>query len=140
MLLKLADTVLVLINTGQSNVKLLTSKIWKHQFQRKSHLLYCYSILQNGIKKQMTSEFFKKWGEFWLEWMSPTFLSRIHGWSIENLLLLSHFVSCWYFCCKNIVCNLNICDNYVLQWWVEIDDELSCLFTKRFRGFFLTYL
>ena len=23
-----------------------------------------------------------------------------------------------------------ICDNYVPQWWVELDDELSCLFTK----------
>ena len=27
------------------------------------------------------------------------------------------------------------CDNYVLQWWVEFYNELSWLFTKRFRAF-----
>ena len=27
--------------------------------------------------------------------------------------------------------NRNICDNHVLQWWVEWDDELSWLFAKR---------
>ena len=30
-----------------------------------------------------------------------------------------------------------LCDNYVPQWWVEFDDELSWLFTKRFRAFYL---
>ena len=29
------------------------------------------------------------------------------------------------------------CDNYVSQWWVEFDDELSWLFTYRFRAFYL---
>ena len=29
------------------------------------------------------------------------------------------------------------CDNYVPQWWVEFNDELSWLFTKRFRDFCL---
>ena len=24
-----------------------------------------------------------------------------------------------------------LCDNYVTQWWVELDDELSCLFPNR---------
>ena len=28
----------------------------------------------------------------------------------------------------------NNCDNYVPQWWVEFDDELSWLFTNRFRA------
>ena len=27
-----------------------------------------------------------------------------------------------------------LCDNYVPQWWVEFDDELSWLFTNRFRA------
>ena len=31
----------------------------------------------------------------------------------------------------------NKCDNYVPQWWVEFDDDLSWLFTKRFRVFYL---
>ena len=29
------------------------------------------------------------------------------------------------------------CDNYVLQWWVELDNELSWLFTKKIRAFCL---
>ena len=29
------------------------------------------------------------------------------------------------------------CDNYVPQWWVQFNDELSWLFTKRFRAFYL---
>ena len=29
------------------------------------------------------------------------------------------------------------CDNYVPQWWVEINDELSWLFIKRFKTFCL---
>ena len=28
-------------------------------------------------------------------------------------------------------------DNYLPQWWVELDDELSWLFTKIFRAFYL---
>ena len=30
-----------------------------------------------------------------------------------------------------------LCDNYLPQLWVEFDDELSWLFTKRFRAFYL---
>ena len=33
----------------------------------------------------------------------------------------------------------NHCDNYVPQWWVEFDDELSWLFTKRFKTFYPIY-
>ena len=29
------------------------------------------------------------------------------------------------------------CDNYVPQWWVELDHELSWLYTKRFTAFYL---
>ena len=29
------------------------------------------------------------------------------------------------------------CDNYVRQWWDDLDDELSWLFTKKFRAFYL---
>ena len=32
-----------------------------------------------------------------------------------------------------------MCDNYVSQWWVEFNNEMSWLFTKRFRAFFLSY-
>ena len=31
----------------------------------------------------------------------------------------------------------HLCDNYVPQWWVEFDDELSWLLTKIFRDFYL---
>ena len=31
----------------------------------------------------------------------------------------------------------HLCDNYVPQWWVELDDELSWLFTKSLRDFYL---
>ena len=31
----------------------------------------------------------------------------------------------------------HICDNYVPQCWFEFDDELSWLFTKRFKAFIL---
>ena len=27
-----------------------------------------------------------------------------------------------------------VCDNYMLQWWVEFDDEFSWLFTNRFSA------
>ena len=27
--------------------------------------------------------------------------------------------------------------NFLPQWWVKFDDELSCLFNKRFRAFYL---
>jgi hypothetical protein len=39
---------------------------------------------------------------------------------------------------ENILSNFrySMCDNYVPQW-VEFDDALSWLFTKRFRGFYL---
>ena len=30
-----------------------------------------------------------------------------------------------------------MCDNYVPQWWAELDNELSWSFTKRFRVFIL---
>ena len=36
------------------------------------------------------------------------------------------FLELWY-----------MCDNYVPQWWVEFYDELSWLFTKRYRAFYL---
>ena len=29
------------------------------------------------------------------------------------------------------------CDNYVLQWWVEFNNELGWLFTKEFKVFFI---
>ena len=32
-----------------------------------------------------------------------------------------------------------LCDNYVPQWWVEFDDELSWLFTRRFRVFSILF-
>ena len=32
-----------------------------------------------------------------------------------------------------------LCNNYVPQWWVEFEDELSWLFTKRFRVFFILF-
>ena len=31
---------------------------------------------------------------------------------------------------KNVQNPEHLCDNYVPQWWVEFDDELSCLFTN----------
>ena len=43
----------------------------------------------------------------------------------------SHFYKSW-----SLSTNYQ-CDNYVLQWWVEFIDELSWLFTKRFRAFYL---
>ena len=33
--------------------------------------------------------------------------------------------------------NLNFCNNFVPQLWVEFDNELNWLFTKRFRAFIL---
>ena len=32
-----------------------------------------------------------------------------------------------------------LCDNYGPQWWVELDDELSWLFTKRFFELFILF-
>ena len=43
----------------------------------------------------------------------------------------------WIFCGTIKSFSKLHCDNYVLQWWVEFDDELSWFFTKRFRAFFL---
>ena len=32
------------------------------------------------------------------------------------------------------LCQWYMCDNYVPQWWVEFDDDLSWLFTNRFSA------
>ena len=36
------------------------------------------------------------------------------------------------------MCDL-LCDNYLLQWRVAFEDELSWFFTKRFRVFFILF-
>ena len=66
---------------------------------------------------------------------------------LKNLVPLFHFVVCLKFLSTKVrkprasralaLYEEVICDNYVPQWWVEFDDELSWLFTKRFRTFCL---
>ena len=43
----------------------------------------------------------------------------------------------WYYKSEIGLRLYGLCDNYVPQWWVEYDNELSWLFTKRIRAFYL---
>jgi hypothetical protein len=61
-------------------------------------------------------------------------LSRQHCWLVGLCFSLSNLnIWSWKLICMSNV----ICDNHVPQWWVEFDDELNWLFTKRFRAFYL---
>ena len=58
--------------------------------------------------------------------------------TVHDVLLkirrLQFFYLAMVFCFRN--CS-DLCDNYVPQWWVEFDDELSWLFTNRCKDVYL---
>ena len=67
----------------------------------------------------------------WRSWM----LYEITTLSVHHLLFCLVFSTSPVGNFSRILLVKQLCDNYVPQRWVEFDDELSWLFTKRFRTF-----
>ena len=102
------------LNQKRPNVLLSKIKITMPQFCKKEKQLGECGISRGAIK------------EFWC--FEKTFFVDIKCRKCTNKSSLPKFI-CWYIHFLLEVMSTNKCDNYVPQWWVELDDGLSWLFT-----------
>ena len=96
----------------------------------KFQLYLCFFLLQ------MRRQGRRKW--VWQGWQVPTqLLSDQKQKEIQLLLTLVELLTG----CppRFLMLPTHLLDDYVPEWWVELVDELSWLFTTRFRVFFILF-
>ena len=119
--------------------------VWCHEQDMKEKVLYIFwnnllfaTVFSVAYERQNVSCFFiysltpsfslqTQYGSLFFQINWPCIPWNVQNWLDSYCIYYSFYI---------------FCDNYVPQWWVESewvesDDELSWLFTQRFRAFYL---